>query len=338
MRFLFALLALVCAIVPTFATSKFTDSQYEFLFSKWVAQHSKVYAQSEFFERFHIFKTNLDIIHNHNLGDHSSRMAANEFADLTGAEFKAKYLGYKPVDRSYLRSKNTPAKDMKHLHQKQLPTALDWTTKGVVTPIKNQGQCGSCWSFSATGSVEGAVAIATGSLISLSEQQLMDCSSAEGNEGCNGGLMDYAFQYIITNGGICSEAQYPYLGVDVTCVTNCTKMSDISGFTDLTAESQFLGAINIGPVSIAIEADQAVFQFYAGGVINSSTCGTNLDHGVLIVGYGTDTGASGLNYYKVKNSWGAAWGEAGYVRLVRDQNMCGLALDGSYPTGATLVK
>jgi len=264
-------------------------------------------------------------------------MEANAFADLTGAEFKAKFLGYNAIDRSYLRNKNAPAKDMKHLHQTQLASSLDWTTKGAVTPIKNQGQCGSCWSFSATGAVEGAVEIATGQLISLSEQQLMDCSSAEGNEGCNGGLMDYAFQYIITNGGICSESQYPYLGVDVACNANCTKVSNIKGFTDLTAESQFLSAINIGPVSIAIEADQPVFQFYSGGVINDASCGVNLDHGVLIVGYGTDS-ASGLNYYKVKNSWGASWGEAGYVRLVRDKNMCGLAADGSYPTGASLVK
>jgi len=205
-----------------------------------------------------------------------------------------------------------------------------------VTPVKNQGQCGSCWSFSTTGSTEGVNAINGKGLISLSEQQLVDCSGAYGNQGCNGGLMDNAFQYIIANGGICTEAAYPYTAQDGTCKNTCKKTVMIAGFKDVTHNSDVALATAVAqqPVSVAIEADQSSFQFYSGGVLTAA-CGTALDHGVLAVGYGTDTG---VEYWKVKNSWGASWGEAGYIRLARgDQynggaGQCGIYSDPSYPT------
>jgi len=180
--------------------------------------------------------------------------------------------------------------------------------------------------------MEGAHAIKTGSLVSLSEQQLVDCSAAQGDQGCNGGLMDYAFQYVITNNGITSEAQYPYTAVTGTCNTNVTSVATISSFVDVTpgSEAALLTAVNIGPVSVAIEADQSCFQFYSGGILSDPTCGMNLDHGVLAVGYDTDS-ASGTPFWIVKNSWGTSWGEQGYVRMIRGTNECGIAQEASYP-------
>jgi len=252
----------------------------------------------------------------------------NEFGDLTFAEFHARMTGLKPKSNDYIRSQNAAPVDPDFT----APTSVDWRTKNAVTDIKNQGQCGSCWAFSTTGSVEGAHAIKTGNLVSLSEQQLVDCSTAQGNQGCNGGLMDQAFQYIISNNGICSEASYPYTAAQGTCQTTCTSVATISSFVDVTAgdENALMNAVNIGPVSVAIEADQECFQFYSGGVLSDTGCGMQLDHGVLAVGYGTDP-SSNQPYWIVKNSWGSSWGESGYVRLIRGQNECGIAQEASYP-------
>jgi hypothetical protein len=185
-----------------------------------------------------------------------------------------------------------------------------------VTPIKNQEQCGSCWAFSTTGSVEGVSFISTGTLPSVSEQQLVDCSGAEGNQGCNGGLMDYGFEYIIKNKGITGETNYPYTAKDGTCAAaGKPVVATISGYKDVPVNSEvgLETAIVTQPVSVAVEADQSVFQYYTGGVMDSA-CGTQLDHGVLAVGYGTE---GGKEYFKVKNSWGADWGAKGYILLAR---------------------
>jgi len=254
-------------------------------------------------------------------------MAVNEFADMTFEEFHAKMTGYNRVQMGHLRSMNGP-----HQNVKAPAASVDWRTKGAVTPIKNQQQCGSCWAFSATGSMEGAHQIKTGNLVSLSEQQLVDCSGAEGNMGCDGGLMDYAFQFVIDNKGITSETQYPYTAQDGTCQTNVTSVTTISSFTDVTSgsETALLSAVNIGPVSVAIEADQPCFQFYSGGILSDPSCGMQLDHGVLAVGYATDS-TTNTPYWIVKNSWGTSWGESGYVRMIRGQNECGIAQEASYP-------
>jgi len=304
----------------------YTEQQLEDAFTSYVKQYNKKYTHDDFFNRYNVFKTNMEKIRIINSQNLSYTVAVNEFADQSWEEFKSTRLGFKNMDYSTLRSLNVDS----DLEVTAAPTEIDWRTKGVVTPIKDQGQCGSCWAFSTTGSVEGAVAIKTGKLVSLSEQQLVDCSTAQGNMGCNGGLMDSAFQYIITNKGITSEASYPYsaTGPNACKASGKAVAATISSFKDVGAtESALLTAVASTPISVAIEADQESFQFYSGGIL-SGACGKNLDHGVLAVGYGAE---NGTNYWIVKNSWGASWGEAGYIRLQRDIDQCGISDMASYP-------
>jgi C1A family cysteine protease len=299
-------------------------------FNEWADQYGKVYEPTERDYRISVYYDNLAKINDHNSKNFSWTMDVNKFADLTGDEFKALYTGGIRIPKKSLRRGGDGP-----FNVSANPTSVDWTTKGAVTPVKNQQQCGSCWAFSTTGSVEGAWFLSNGTLVSLSEQQLVDCSDAEGNQGCNGGLMDDAFQYIITNKGITTEDAYPYTAQDGTCSSKGKPVAaTLSGYKDVTANSEVAleTAIVQQPVSVAVEADQSVFQFYSGGVMDSA-CGTQLDHGVLAVGYGVD---SGKEYYKVKNSWGADWGEKGYIRLGRGSNFnpsgqCGIQMVASYP-------
>jgi len=211
---------------------------------------------------------------------------------------------------------------------------VDWVSKGAVTGIKNQGQCGSCWSFSTTGSVEGAHFLSTGKLVSLSEQNLVDCSTSEGNDGCNGGLMDYAFQYIIKNHGIDTEASYSYTatGPNACHFKAADVGATITSYTDVASgnEAALATAVDKQPVSVAIDASHTSFQLYSSGVYYEPSCSTSqLDHGVLAVGYGTD-GSS--DFWYVKNSWGTSWGIKGYIWMSRNRNNnCGIATAASYP-------
>jgi len=230
--------------------------------------------------------------------------------------------GYKPALRTNARFTEESTSDF-------VGDSLNWVTKGAVTPIKDQGQCGSCWAFSATGAIEGAVFVAGKGLTSVAEQQLVDCAGAQGNQGCNGGLMDYAFDYVIANKGIGSEASYKYTARDGTC-KKVPSVSTISGYKDVaTNEGALMTALLAQPVAIAIEADQSCFQFYHTGVLDDASCGTNLDHGVLLVGFDTDA-SSGKDYWLVKNSWGLSWGDKGYIKFVRGKNQCGLTLAASF--------
>ena len=226
-----------------------------------------------------------------------------------------------------------------------VPESVDWVKKGAVTPVKNQGQCGSCWSFSTTGALEGAYFNANGKLDSFSEQQLVDCDNRQNggkDMGCNGGLMDNAFTWIKKNGGLCTEEDYPYVSgttrTSGTCQTTCSLVqgSDITSFYDVppSSDEDMMLALSKQPVSIAIQADQQSFQLYKSGVFTGS-CGTKLDHGVLAVGYGS---LNGEDYYLVKNSWGTSWGQNGYIMLGRGDEynngngQCGMLMQGSYPS------
>jgi C1A family cysteine protease len=326
MKFIVLAAFIACATAAVIIT----DAQREF--AKFKSDFGKVYASAdEEAARFKIFQDKLAWVNQHNeefaKGMWTYTVGINQFSDMTADEFKAQYLGVK-FNRTLPRNEVWST-------AMAVPNDIDWRTSGAVTPIKDQGQCGSCWAFSTTGSVEGAWQIAGNTLVSLSEQELCDCSRAYGNMGCSGGLMDDAFKYIIANGGIDSETDYPYLARDSTCNTakQQNKVAHISSFADVPQnnEAQLVAAITKQPISVAIEADQPQFQGYRSGVF-SGPCGTNLDHGVLAVGY-TDT------YFIVKNSWGTSWGDQGYIAMARNVNppygICGIAMMSSYPIVAS---
>jgi len=309
---------LVACLAVSSVAALYTEAEYQFLFTKFVEQWGKQYENENFFAKYNTFKANLNFVVEHNSVNRSYTLAMNQFGDLTTEEFGKTFCGFQAGPRN-----EQPVE-----FNGVVGAELDWVAKGAVTPVKDQGQCGSCWAFSATGAIEGAVQIKSGKLTSVSEQQLVDCAGSEGNQGCNGGLMDYAFQYVIKNKGIASEQAYPYTARDGAC-KKVASSSTISGFKDVPSknEAELLKAVNLGPVSIAVEADKSVFQFYHDGVLDNAGCGVQLDHGILITGYGT---LSGKDYWSVKNSWGASWGKNGYILLVRNKNQCGLALAASY--------
>ena len=302
--------------------SRFTNFQEKF---------AKKYENVQELEtRFSVFRENFRNIITHNADRNQSfTMGINQFTDLTPEEFKAQMIrGLKaPVGSYGCGSFSNSASGA--------PTSIDWRTKGAVTTVKDQGQCGSCWTFSSTGAMEGAWAIAKGQLIDLAEQELVDCAGLKyGSMGCNGGQMEGAFKFIIENGQ-CAASSYPYTAKDGTChscsaVAHATSCSDVKPNDQLSLKA----AVAKQPVAVAIEADTKYFQSYSGGVLTSSSCGTSLDHGVLAVGYGEE---NGQKYWLVKNSWGTSWGEQGYVKIGRsestnDAGICGIAMDPSFPT------
>ncbi|CAG2181480.1 unnamed protein product, partial [Oppiella nova] len=248
-----------------------------------------------------IFEENYNRIKGHNFeaesGEQTFKLAVNQFADFTNTEFKHRVNGFRHKKQANV-SVYTGTGD-------ELPDTVDWRTKGVVTPVKNQEQCGSCWAFSAVASIEGQHALTTKKLVSLSEQNLVDCSQAEGNEGCEGGLMDDAFEYVIKNHGIDTESSYPYKAIDEKCVFKKQAIgATLTGFKDIQSgsESALQSAVaTVGPISVAIDASSFTFQFYSSGVYNDKTCGNkqeDLDHGVTAVGYGVQ---DGKDYWLVKN-------------------------------------
>uniref|UniRef100_A0A0G4I6B5 Uncharacterized protein n=1 Tax=Chromera velia CCMP2878 TaxID=1169474 RepID=A0A0G4I6B5_9ALVE len=307
-------------------------------FNEFRLKYNRAYLDTEEEgKRFEIFKKNMAYITAHNNANSDFKLAVNQFADMTPAEYRKKFTGFKPLPG---RLGTNPNHKLDKVNVSDLPTSINWIDKGCVTGVKDQGQCGSCWAFSATGALEGVHCRNTGKLVSLSEQQLVDCSGPEGNLGCSGGLMDAAFEYVDKH-GLCSEKDYPYKGINDDChASECTPViKGFKGFYDVPTESEsaLMGAVaSHGPVAVAIEADEMAFQFYSSGVF-TSRCGTNLDHGVLVVGYGTE---KGLNFWLVKNSWGASWGDKGYIKMVRNSSKasvgsggeCGILMQPSYPT------
>ena len=297
----------------------------------------------EWAHRLTVFAQNAKIVLEHDAKAEGFALGLdNQFADWTAEEFAA----YQKV---HSRPKPSQAGATHEVSGGDTPTAVDWRTEGVVADIKNQGSCGSCWTFSTVVSIEGAAARKTGKLVTLSEQNLVDCVKKDqidgGDEccmGCSGGLMDNAFDYIIKNqdGGIDTEDSYGYTGKDGTCAFDKANVgATISNWTDVAVgdEVALADAIaNAGPVSIALDASKQ-WQLYSGGILKPrsilgcSSDPTHADHGVAIVGYGTD---DGVDYWWIRNSWGTTWGESGYMRLERGVNACGVANFASYPIAA----
>ncbi|XP_021284754.1 cysteine protease XCP2-like [Herrania umbratica] len=305
------------------------------LFESWMSKHKKVYESiEEKLHRFDIFKDNLMHIDETNKKISNYWLGLNEFADLSHEEFTKMYLGLK-VDLTRISGRSESDEEFTYREVMDLPKSVDWRKKGAVTRVKNQGSCGSCWAFSTVAAVEGINQIVKGNLTSLSEQGLIDCDTTY-NNGCNGGLMDNAFAYIIANGGLHREDDYPYIMEEGTCEMRKeqSNLVTISGYSDvpMNNEKSLLKALANQPVSVAIQASGRDFQFYSGGVFDGH-CGTQLDHGVAAVGYGSTS--KGLDYIIVKNSWGPRWGEKGYIRMKRNtkklEGLCGINKMASYP-------
>lgn len=327
------------------------------LFQTWATTHSKDYTtDDDKAERMKIWMDNHERIESHNneVPKPKFTLGHNEFSDLTSNEFNQRFsLGkYSSGAESSkhaaqnLVNNNADIKTARHLNEDldeqnlSLPDYVNWITLGGVTPVKNQGSCGSCWAFSTTGSLEGASFLRTGELIPLSEQNLLDCDHKD--LGCRGGLMDNAFKFDEKTGGLCSESDYPYEAMqgDVCNPMNCTDVPGtiVDTFYDVPPgkPKALLSALAMQPISVAIQANQFVFQFYKGGVLDDDSCGQagQLDHGVLAVGYGSDV-ETNEPYFMVKNSWGDSWGEDGYIRLSRksknEYGMCAILKMASYP-------
>lgn len=327
-----AVAACVLAVSLALPFNVALDSEWE----AYKTTYNKQYAQEHEALRRMIWERNVRLISTHNLeesrGVHTYTLGMNEYGDMTSEEFVSVMNGYKQNVSRTVCSKFSPPMNV---DLTSLPDTVDWRKEGYVTEIKNQGQCGSCWSFSATGSLEGQNFKKTQKLVSLSEKNLMDCSKPEGNQGCEGGLMDQAFAYVIKNKGIDTEESYPYKAKNGRCEFKAANI----GATEVScmdiakgSETDLQSAVaTTGPISVAIDASHSSFQMYRSGVYSERRCSsTKLDHGVLAVGYGTE---GSNDYWLVKNSWGKSWGQEGYIMMSRnDKNQCGIATSASFPT------
>jgi len=301
------------------------DLQSEF--QKWRVEHSKFYSNAnEYQKRYAIWSSNYKRVLQHNSEDHTYEVGMNYFADLDNAEFRALYTMPKMPSAEHSGEPFYP-------HGYLIPESLDWRTLGMVNPVKDQGQCGSCYAFGAVAGMEAAYAKAGHSLVRMSEQNAIDCSWNYGNEGCNGGWHYSVFDYVIKNGGIDGEATYPYTAKSsYTCKYKAeNSVGTIKSYYKVDEnEDALLQAAAEGVVSIAIDAGNWSFQMYKSGVYNEPKCSpTDLDHAVALVGFGTQ---NGQDYWIVRNSWGTSWGNKGYILMSRGKNnQCGVATEAYLP-------
>jgi C1A family cysteine protease len=306
------------------------DTEVSPIVEREFIQHISTYGKSygtkeEYLFRLSLFAEKHAAIAEHNSMNGSFTLGHNKFSDWTDAEYK-RLLGFKKGNKRMVKATQPTILDVS-----DIPDEIDWRKKGAVNAVKDQGQCGSCWAFSATCAIEGAHFKQTGTLLSLSEQQLVDCDAQ--SDGCNGGLQEYAMDYLEKNQQE-TESDYPYKAADGKCQTDASEGKVlVAQIHDVKPESvdQLKAAIAQGPVSVTIEADKTVFQMYSGGIFDSTLCGTDLDHAVTAVGYGSDVDR---DYYIVRNSWGASWGEQGYIRILatKGKGICGIQQVSLWPS------
>jgi len=311
----FVLALLVCSVFAADVYDMFVD---------WTLEHGKLYSNAqEHVNRFNAFKSNYALVRHLNRQG-KGVFHLNKFADLTQEEFAAKYLRATPINKM-------PRPTMPYVADRDYPEYKNWAEEGAVTAVKNQEQCGSCYAFSATGNMEGVWFLAHKNLPSISEQQVVDCeqecmifpgtTEEVCDDGCQGGLMPNVFEYAIKIGMV-EENAYPYRGVDQTCKLDKSKIKYhfSKWFMIDQDEDAMVAALNTnGPLSVALDA--TFWSFYHSGIYDSSCSSTTMNHGVLLVGYGEE---AGKKYWLIKNSWGADWGEKGYIRLIRGKNKCGI--------------
>jgi cathepsin L len=290
-------------------------------FQAWAHMYQKTYTPEEYAHRFAVWKANLAYVASENAKGNSWTVGMNKMADLTLTEYRALYLNTVNITGTY---SNIPG----------AVTNVDWRTSGCVAPVKDQGQCGSCYAFSATAALEFCHC-RVASLVRLSEQQCVDCSLNYGNLGCSGGWMENCWKYYIAFGGEDTEASYPYTAVRGTCKASTANIGGkLSSWAMCTASEAGLQACIVGHVtSVAIDAGLASFQLYSSGVYCPSGCSTTaLNHAVTAVGQQTAT----TDYYIVKNSWGTGWGQAGYIWMCANRNNnCGICTHADYPSGCS---
>ena len=301
-------------------------SAIEFEYMNYCAEFNKVTNDVEEFNfRLSNFAATDAFIKENNSGNETHVAGHNQFSDWSHAEYKA-ILGYVRGERD--------TRKVQIFDESANAETVNWVTAGAVTPVKDQGQCGSCWAFSTTGSLEGAHFVASGELLSFSEQQLVDCAYIKyGNYGCNGGLQDNAYNYYEAGYKAELESVYPeYTASKGSCRYDASSATavTVSNYDAITPDSvsQMKAGLQQQPLAVSIEADKMVFQTYTSGVLDSTKCGTSLDHAVLAVGYGNDA-ASGLDYWLVKNSWNTTWGDQGYIKLaiVDGEGICGVQME-----------
>jgi len=295
------------------ASAFLSESQYQAVFAGYLVDFGKQYEDSTvFFARYNAFKENLAYINQRNTENITFTLGINQFTDLTNEEYR-QTLNRQQSNRA------RPAEEAVDISS--LPNDVDWRTSGAVQKVKDQGQCGSCWAFSATGAVESFMKIKGGALPDLAEQQLVDCCHAGGSQGCNGGEETNAIEWIAQHGQ-CDTASYPYRARDGKC-KQCTAVAHVSGAKRITGEAALATAIGVTPTTVAVDAGSPDWQSYSGGVYNGR-CGHSLNHAILAVGYTA-------NYWIVKNSWSTRWGAQGYIFMIRGKNICGVASEPSYP-------
>ena len=323
----------VCVLNLSICVGTSSFFSYKEQFDSFIDGYNRNYNTSEYWYRYNIFEKNMEYINYSNIYKNNTyKLGVNNFTDMTFDEFSALYLNHK-FDISG-GSKNDFLTSNFNDHNKPIPRSIDWRASGIVTNVKDQGQCGSCWAFSAIGAIEGQHAKKYGNLVSLSEQNLVDCSWNYGCDGCGGGWPDNAMQYVIDNGGVDTEASYPYTAQDSSCAFNNTtigsKIHDVVRLPSGNMSALYRALGHVGPISVALDAEYD-FQLYKSGVFNSSTCSkTLLDHAVLAVGYGVS--AENHRFLIIKNSWGSSWGMDGYIYFSADvDNMCGIAQHCTYP-------